>query len=100
MAEKTLKEILSSLPSYIHITGSYARGEETGDSDLDFYVPTHRWESFKKWSEININGNPSSCTMGALTWYEPMMMEFSHLFERQENIPKEVLILNRTFKTW
>jgi len=89
-----------SLPSYVKITGSYARGEQTPESDLDFYVPERKWKHFKEWAKENMVGNPSSCIVGHLTWYEPMMMEFADCFIKQKGIPKEVEVFNRTFKTW
>lgn len=94
-----LKQLLHKLPPYVKLTGSYARGEQTEQSDLDFYVPERYWNHFKKWSQENMKGEPSSPIMGALTWYEPMMMEFSDLFDKQKGIEKEVTILGRTFKT-
>jgi predicted nucleotidyltransferase len=98
MDETTL--IIQKLPTYVRITGSYARGEQTSNSDLDFYVPEKKWQHFKAWAKENIDGTPSSCIVGHLTWYEPMMMEFADCFSRQKNLAKEITVFGRTFKTW
>lgn len=96
----SVHDLVASLPKYVRVTGSYARGEQTKDSDIDFYVPERYWQSFKKWSQENMIGTPSSCTVGALTWYEPMMMEFADCFLKQNCKNKEVLVFGRVFKTW
>jgi hypothetical protein len=93
-------QVIHSLPAYIRVTGSYARGEQTPNSDIDFYVPERRWEHFKKWAEQNMKGTPTSPIMGALTWREPMMLEFSDLFDNQNLVVKERTVFGRTFKTW
>lgn len=96
----TTEELIHKLPPYVRVTGSYARNKQTEHSDIDFYVPERHWDNFRKWSEENMEGMPSSPTMGALTWHEPMMVEFSDLFVKQSGIEKTVILFGRTFKTW
>jgi hypothetical protein len=96
----TIQETIKKLPSYVRITGSYARQEQTAQSDLDFYVPERYWSHFKKWAEKNMEGKPSSPMVGALTWYIPTMMEFSDLFMKQNCKEKSIVLYGRTFKTW
>jgi len=38
MATKTLPEILKDISPYVIVTGSYAFGTQTAESDIDFYV--------------------------------------------------------------
>lgn len=96
----TLTETLWTLPRYVRVTGSYARGEETDDSDIDFYVPEGKWEHFKKWAITHLGDGYTSCAPMSLTWREPFMLEFSVLFRRQKGVVKERNLNGRTFKTW
>lgn len=46
-AERALREVVSALvTSGARLTGSWARGEETPLSDLDFWVPQRSWRRF------------------------------------------------------
>jgi len=98
-----LEEIIQNLPPYVRLTGSYARGDATWDSDYDFWLPERYWESFKKWSQKNIPNTPTSCFPFTLTWKFGSMhrdqIEFSVIFQVQEEKLDEVILFGRSFKT-
>ena len=60
--EKIINSIVSTVPTHsIYVFGSYARGEETKDSDIDIYVLTN-----KKENKIDFN---AMADIGVALWW-------------------------------
>lgn len=117
MNETPFIELLSELADskLVKVTGSYADGTQTENSDIDFYVkpdsPDYKYagkernivkvkrilDKYKVKMESNMVGY----------WYShksenniPIQIEFSDLFEKRKNRLKEVNLLGVIFKTY
>jgi len=114
---ETLKKLLKELADskLVKITGSYADGTQTFESDLDFYVK----EDNPEWKFLELERNivkikkildkydikMNSDMTGY--WYShksnnnlPIQIEFSDFFNHRKNRLKEVDIMGIKFKTW
>ena len=80
------------------LTGSYARQEEHGNSDFDFYIPERRWEKFIQAAPKDFE----SCICGHVAWRteDLGLVEASCLFKRQNVAIKEREILGQVWKLW
>ena len=98
---KTTREILQFLLKHrCKVTGSYARGEQTGESDLDIYVPEKEWIEVRE--VLLAEGFRTSAIGQFHNFLHEPRLEISWRFYKQPakiRLPL-VVVAGVTFKTW
>jgi hypothetical protein len=100
-ALKTTREILKFLLEHNgKVTGSYARGEQTRESDLDIYVPEKEWAEVRE--VLRAEGFGTTAIGQWNSFLHKPRLEVSWRFFKQ---PKKirlplVTVAGVTFKTW
>ena len=94
----TLADILTQLKAHgAKIAGSYARGEQRPDSDLDVFIPEKNWAEVRK---VLIGAKFESTAIGQFCSFDfTPKLEVSWRFNRQQNKLPQVTIAGVTFKT-
>lgn len=98
---ETTLAILNALTKYkARVTGSWARGDMTEDSDFDFYIRESDWRDFVK----DAPKGWESCIVGHIAWQQPDigLIEASCIFknQRKERQVETVELFNRVWRTW
>lgn len=92
-----MDDLIQRLPKYARLSGSRAYGNETENSDWDFYIPESKWTEFRKWCLENIGMFESNIT-GHIFYYigervHSNLIEFSYMFpnvKQQGKVKKSI----------